>query len=458
VRSRLLTDESGFGLIEVLVSAILVVTVSLGVLAVFDNASATSRETRARSQASGLAQQDQDRLRGTSPASLISLAGTSNTVTKTVANARFAVTTSVDWATDGTTGAPSCTGNNPPSYLKITSDVTGGGLPGPTHVKATSLVALPVGSQGGTLRVQIKNSAGVGVDGATVTITGPTTKTAQTVGGCALFAAIPVGTYTVQITPPTGQHYVDQSGNPSPTIASQGVYAGQITDTPTVTYAPAAKIHATFWTYANATVYSTQADRITVTNSSAPTAYFGTPRSGLNPVNLQSAIDTVDAGGNSALYPYSTTYGISAGECANEQKFLGYSSLSSPLAPGATANVNIPLNAIDVTAKYNGAALPAGTHARVWFKRTTAGCVVQYPAITSFRFTDGQDHAILGVPPGTYDICADYTTGGTTYFKSYASSPKAVNVAATSSPTANPLGEQNMSVTITNTTPGTCPA
>ena len=454
------TDESGFGLIEVLVTALLVATVSLGVMAMFDSASATSRQTRARSQASALAQQDQDRLRASSPAALSALAGTSSTVTKAVGGVQFAVKTTVAWATDGTTGAASCTGANPPSYLKVTSEVTGGGLPSSSTVRSTSIVAMPVGSTGGTLRVNVKDSANVGVDGATVTLTGTTSRTATTTSGCAIFSALPVGSYDVQVTK---SGYLDVNGSDTSTQLNQGVFAGQVTDV-NFTITRAATLTATFWTYANSTRYATQADRLVVTNSSAPTRKFGTPR-GAGNVNLQSSIVTTGGDGSPSspgLYPFSTAYGISAGDCTAEQNFLTYSP-ALVLSPGGNMNVDIPLNAVDVTIKWNGSALPAGTHARVWLKRNASSSptctAVQYPPVTSFRFTgDNQDHMILGVPAGTYDLCAEYTSGTTTYIKTYSQSPGAVNVAKTTSATANPSGEKNMSASLsTSSTVGTCP-
>src|SRR4051794_38502137 len=60
---RLSRGESGFALIEVMMSALLVAIVSVGVLAGIDASSATSGSTKARGIAASIAQDDQERLR-----------------------------------------------------------------------------------------------------------------------------------------------------------------------------------------------------------------------------------------------------------------------------------------------------------------------------------------------------------------------------------------------------------
>ena len=63
ILTRVRKDQSGFTLIEVMVSAVVVVLVSLGVLKSLDAANARSGDQKFKSVASNLAQQDQERLR-----------------------------------------------------------------------------------------------------------------------------------------------------------------------------------------------------------------------------------------------------------------------------------------------------------------------------------------------------------------------------------------------------------
>ena len=61
--ARLRDEQSGFTVVEVLVSALLVVVLSVGVLKALDAAEASSGGNKARGTAANLAQQDQERLR-----------------------------------------------------------------------------------------------------------------------------------------------------------------------------------------------------------------------------------------------------------------------------------------------------------------------------------------------------------------------------------------------------------
>lgn len=57
------SDERGIMIVEVLTSAVLLVVTSLATVALIDRAGALSSDNRARSVATGLAQQDQDKVR-----------------------------------------------------------------------------------------------------------------------------------------------------------------------------------------------------------------------------------------------------------------------------------------------------------------------------------------------------------------------------------------------------------
>src|SRR5689334_1834864 len=89
--------ESGFALIEVVVSAALLLVVAGGVLAGIEGPSKTSSQNETRSQATDLAQQDQDRLRSMSFASLV---GYTQTTPVTVGNVTYQRYSSAVWIHD----------------------------------------------------------------------------------------------------------------------------------------------------------------------------------------------------------------------------------------------------------------------------------------------------------------------------------------------------------------------
>jgi type II secretory pathway pseudopilin PulG len=63
LREQARVDERGIMIVEVVVSAVILVVMALATLAVLDRSSALSADNRARSVATGLAQQDQDKVR-----------------------------------------------------------------------------------------------------------------------------------------------------------------------------------------------------------------------------------------------------------------------------------------------------------------------------------------------------------------------------------------------------------
>src|SRR4051794_40715583 len=114
-------DERGFSLIEVLVSAMLVATAAVGVLAGVDGASHTSGDQRARATASTLAQQEIERLRALNPSTLAGYVTTPRAdSTDTRSGITFTSSTSVNWRTD-INNTQACAGaSNGTRYLALT--------------------------------------------------------------------------------------------------------------------------------------------------------------------------------------------------------------------------------------------------------------------------------------------------------------------------------------------------
>src|SRR5437667_5684290 len=81
--------QGGFALIEVVVSAALLLVVAGGVLAGIEGPSNISGKNEVRSQASDLAQQDQERLRGMSFSSLVGYTATTPVTVGNVTYSRY---------------------------------------------------------------------------------------------------------------------------------------------------------------------------------------------------------------------------------------------------------------------------------------------------------------------------------------------------------------------------------
>jgi Tfp pilus assembly protein PilV len=206
--------ESGFTVIEVLITASLVIAVSLGVGAAFDSAGATSARERARAQASAVAQQEQDRWRAKSPSALAPLVGTPQTRNITVQGRVWQVTTELAWKADADDSTSTCTGGGTPRYIQVSTTVTGAALTGAQPVRNASFVAMPPGSTGGVLRVKVTDgqSTPAPVAGVAITAT-PVSGAPVTVNtnanGCAMFSTLAAGTYTLSAQK---LGYIDRNG------------------------------------------------------------------------------------------------------------------------------------------------------------------------------------------------------------------------------------------------------
>src|SRR3954470_22933582 len=193
---RLSREQSGFALIEVMMSALLVAIVSVGVLAGIDASSATSGSTKARGIAASIAQDDQERLRSMLPDDLAALRFQRRTV------AADGVPYQVDSDARPVNDAGKGCGDG--TLVKISSEVTWPKMRGVPPVAADSLVAPQPGSfapsQGGLI-IQVRNRSGGPQPGIAVNLTGPQNDSDVTdENGCASFLYRPAGSYTVAIS------------------------------------------------------------------------------------------------------------------------------------------------------------------------------------------------------------------------------------------------------------------
>ena len=199
--------DAGFTLIEVLVSALLVVFIAGAASKALITTSHTSADQRLRSQADGLATQDQERLRGLSDDQLLNL---TQSRSSTVDGTAFTVQSTSTW--EDTSGATSCH-STAAAYYHIVSTVSWseGFSKQSASIQEDSLLSRPVA---GDLLTQVTDQTGAAINGVTVSTTGPATsssagplaQTGQTdANGCIMFAGLtPPGLYTVGLSSTVG--------------------------------------------------------------------------------------------------------------------------------------------------------------------------------------------------------------------------------------------------------------
>jgi hypothetical protein len=208
---RLRADEAGSLLIELIVTAAILVIVVLGTFSAFDGASASSSTIKNRAIASGVAQQDQERMRAFKSTDLSNYR---NTRTQVVGGVTYTIVSRADWVVDST-GSTSCGpagANAQANYLEITSTVTWPVMRSVQPVVQKSYVAPPNGSFGtnqGSLCVQVACEA-TAKPGLTINLSGAGGYSDVTdSSGSVFFGYIPTGNYTVTV----GDTGIDPFGN-----------------------------------------------------------------------------------------------------------------------------------------------------------------------------------------------------------------------------------------------------
>jgi Tfp pilus assembly protein PilV len=394
---RSIRAEAGFALIEVVVSAGLLMVVAGGVLAGIDGPSAISTKNEVRTQGSALAQQDQERMRAM-PVS--SLTGYTQTRTVPVAGTNYSVYSRAIWIRDSN-DTSSCTvpvDDTSGDYIKITSRVT---APGPgTPVELNSLVSPPPGTSTsankGDLSIQLKDQLDQPVVGQNVSISGPQSMSVATNSeGCAVFGLINQGTYTVSYS---RSGWVDPSAvsnvsfNTSVTAGSSSVV--------TKNYAQAGTISASVNTSVSGVVSASLAKGVTIVNGGIPTGtltFPAVPASGSSSYSL-------------AVYPFPSGYGVWAGTCTSGNPTqYGQPAVSAAPGPGASVAVTLRQPSINISTATGvpgypgGYPIPSGAH--MVYTAISAGCTEKYSQTT----IAGGKVPQPGVPYGTYKLCGDYT-------------------------------------------------
>ena len=206
--------EAGIALIEVLISAVIIVLASGATFGLLSASAKSAAEERHRSEAFGIAQEDQARLRSLPVPSLNQL---SQTKTVTLNGTPFTVKSEGVFINDKS-GTSSCgQGTSSADYAQITSSVTWPSLGSRKPVDNPEHRRPPPGSlnpENGTLTISADSPGEVPIAGIGLSGTGAGTFSGTTnAEGCALFPNQPAGNYTLT---PSGvaNGLIEPNGNP----------------------------------------------------------------------------------------------------------------------------------------------------------------------------------------------------------------------------------------------------
>jgi hypothetical protein len=189
-------DDGGM-IIEVVVAAAVLLLIAGGILATLDAATASSGQQKMQAIGTDLAQSELERLRSRSFDELV---GLDQSATVMVGGFRYTVTRQSTWAMESPPGASGCsTSSRSPEALRVSTTVRWPNM-NRRPVVLDTLVAAPAGSRAhrGAYVAQITDRDGVGLQGLTVTLSGPTSVSGQTdVNGCVRFGDLPEDRYTL---------------------------------------------------------------------------------------------------------------------------------------------------------------------------------------------------------------------------------------------------------------------
>ncbi|MBI5105567.1 MAG: hypothetical protein HZB46_11425 [Solirubrobacterales bacterium] len=435
-RNRRGASEAGFALVEVMVSAVLLMVFVVATFPVLDTAAKRSSADRARGLASSLAKADQDAIR---QLPLDKLANRKVTFTKTVDGIAFNVQSRAQLVRDAS-GVVSCTTDTAKAeYYKTSTTVTWPVMAGTAPVVVESIVSPGVGGldpNKGTLTVKLSKESGAPASGISVNAGGISDTTDA--NGCAVFANMPAG-----VTPVTwsGPGYVDMDGDATGSPLGGTTYvAGGVTNIVTDSYDLATSAAITF-----------QKDDGTFTSWPAAGLFNGLRvRRFPEPPATGPAVSSIAAG---SLYPFKSGYSIYAGNCDGNSPGYYAGATGTPtfpptgttLTPGVpyTGPVIAPLKSYSFKVKRSGTGAAGfgakpdttGTPAQM---ATPAGCDATAAArTTTASFSGTSSTQTISLPYGKWILCADNDAGGSTVKKTVTiqHSPPSGTPASTATPT-----------------------
>jgi Tfp pilus assembly protein PilV len=371
-------SESGVTLIEVVISAMLVAIIVVGTLTGFDSASRATTKLRQRNQATLLAGQDQERLRGMNITELgrlgvktapIEQNGTQFTIES---SAQFVSAAKEEFSCE----ASPATGD----YIQTTSKVSWASLTKqnrePEAVTQSSLVPVPTSS---SLLVNVRNQANEDVEGATVKVTGESGATYEQTtpeSGCVIFGALPDSKVKITGTKPG---WINEQLETEP-AATEAQLSTTSLVSKTFAIANPGSLRVEF--QSNGSTVGVQGDTVYVAHTGAPEKLIGT-------VGTYSSTMTVPT-----LWPYQTAgsppgpspYTVYAGCKEANPATISKGEVTTPAAqvePAATTPVKVELPAVNVKVYEGTSSVPGALSSGAEAKLTYCGGTVRVMKTTA---------------------------------------------------------------------------
>jgi Tfp pilus assembly protein PilV len=403
-------DQAGFMLVEVIVSAVLLLILALGTLSLVDGSQNASAQQRSKGIASNLAHQALDRVRQSKFTTATNFTTTATPVP--VDGRSYVVTTTGVWssAIGSTTTCTTSTSGNPGQYLKVSASVTWTAMGKVAPVTADTLITPrpgEVSTTTGTYMITVLTAAGLPLAGASVTMNSTTLTTSA--AGCVAFTGLAPGTYTTSYSKTGG--YVATTG------AGTGYYDAVVTkgnaSSKTVQLDLAAKISPiNFKREDNTTPLPTWGSYSFSSNQGAD---FLKPYYGATGTSLTSS---------ATLFPFIGGYQVYAGDCVGNNPTFYNSTFAtsfpaSAVAPGPGVTTAVSAYMRKVSAKVTSVA--KNTSVWVDFKPYTTDSLMSACSETGGRIqvtnssTTAAADLTVCVDNGTLSTSHNFTSGTIVY-------------------------------------------
>jgi Tfp pilus assembly protein PilV len=384
-----LRAESGISLIEVLISALLVALIGVAIFTGLAGATHTTANERRNAQATVIAQQDEERLRGLPVEELTQVGTSTHTVAENgmcvegstgawkywsaaatasceavtgfkgtaYTGAVFTVESSAQFVTASKEALTCETSGGTADYLETTSSVTWTSVGTHSPISQSSLVAVP---RSGTLLVKVTNRNNEPVPGAAVAVTDPSTAgtaTAQQTtptSGCVIFGALAAG--NAKVVASKG-NWIAKNGKTNPEVATVAIKTTALAEVPFTLDEPGG-IRAEF---VNSSSQPVEGSAFVAfqTEMGSPSFAVGEAGSGATTAVLENLFPFVTPGHP----PTSNKYTAYAGDCEKNNPLTvgvsGATSRSVAVEPGEVEPVPVELAPINVTV-YQGTKTSEG--------------------------------------------------------------------------------------------------
>jgi Tfp pilus assembly protein PilV len=397
-----LPGEAGFALIEVVISAMIIVMVGGAVLGLISATTRSAAQQRARTQEYAAAQEDQARLRSMRISSLNHL----KEVRTVTLNGTELEVESTGTFVNNSSGSSSCEENeSTPDYVRIASTVRQKSGKG-TAVVLRSIVSPSSGSLDpthGSLVIAATNGKGEDLSGLVLSGSGPSSFSGETdSNGCAIFADLPAGTYTLT---PSGFGLVDKTGNP-PSGQEVKVTGNQTQRLPLMFDRPGT-LKVPFYYRLGSTNFSVVPEDAALYN-----AEMGSTAKGYEPTT--EVVGSTKYAVISSLFPFKTAYTVYAGACEGDKPTSSEAMGSVAVSAGATttgSQVRMPTLEITVT---SGTTKLKGAKVVITDEKCSAGKYVYTTEAEGHQSETESGAKTPAVPWSKYKICASAKIGTTT--------------------------------------------